>query len=182
MLYNIKEFGERFAQLRKKHGYSIDELSEISSVSKRTLQQIEHGKHLARLDTLSLLSSYLDTDLLELLCNCKEEREKALCKLLSAFSDDLSHQRYLKIDYYIQEAEDIFSQKKYNQLAVSDHVFFNSLESVLLWLKGVKAYAVDKGFEKADELFLAALAIRHPNLTFDTLSNYEYNLLELKHS
>lgn len=179
MLYSAKAFGDIFSELRKHKGYSIEELATLSSVSKRTLQHIEHGNHLAKLDTLMLLSFYLDTNLVEVLLSCKEEREAILDDLLHHFSEDMSQYCYEHIPDYIAKLYDLYSSKRYDKSLVEDAMFFNTLESSIFWLRGIDASCNRKEFQRAEIYLITGLSIRHNTLTLETITDYDLNNLEV---
>ncbi len=179
MLYSAKAFGAVFSELRKYKGYSIDELATLSTVSKRTLQHIEHGNHLAKLDTLLLLSFYLDTNLVEVLLSCKEEREAVLDDLLYHFSEDMCQYRYEHVPDYIAQLYELYSSKRYDKRLVEDAMFFNTLESSIFWLRGIDASCNLHEFQRAEIYLITGLSIRHTTLTLDTITDFDLNNLEI---
>lgn len=61
--------GEQIASYRKKHGYSQEELSQVSGISLRTIQRIEKGTVHPRGYTIRALSESLKIELSELKSN-----------------------------------------------------------------------------------------------------------------
>ncbi len=62
--YNMKAFGKKIKELRKKRNFSRDYITEVSGISKGALTNIENGKSIPKLDTIHLLSIILKVDIL----------------------------------------------------------------------------------------------------------------------
>lgn len=68
MYYNLKLFGKKIREIRGKHGYSREKLSEISHINLATIRRLEtNPASIPKQETLEELSKYLKKDLNHLL-------------------------------------------------------------------------------------------------------------------
>lgn len=179
MLYNAKAFGEAFSSLRKRRGFSIEKLAAVSSISTRTLQHIEHGTHIAKIETLKILSNYLHTNLLELLMICKDDRELEFSNILQDFLNELRHSRYHNIPTYIDALLALYGSVRYDKSSIDDMMFFNDIETAIFWLRGVNASTNIDDFQRSEIYLVTALSIRHDNLELSNITSRQFNKLEL---
>lgn len=87
MSYNKKELGARIKLLRKQHGYTQEQFSEMLNMSVNNLYRMEAGTRNISIDLLVEISAHFNTslDYLVLGKSIDEDREKvrAAMKLLS---------------------------------------------------------------------------------------------------
>jgi len=74
--YDTKQSGERIREMRRKRGYTQEEMAEILGVSVDTVQRVERGASGARVDMLVMLAAKLDVSLDWLVMGRDTESEK----------------------------------------------------------------------------------------------------------
>lgn len=102
MEMNNKEIGKRIKRLRKEHGYTQDELSELLGFSKNHLSGIECGKYTATTPFIFRLCSILGRtpdyyligqvssttdDLTRLVRRLPEEEQQLIIKMIELYLD-----------------------------------------------------------------------------------------------
>lgn len=63
MFYDIKKSGERIRQLRKQHGYTQEQLSQVLDIDRRYYGRVEIGKRGCSIDLLIQLSEFFDVSI-----------------------------------------------------------------------------------------------------------------------
>lgn len=59
----MMKYGERVRAARRKRGYTLKKMSELTGVAYSTLDTMERGRHQSRLGTACLLADVLDVSL-----------------------------------------------------------------------------------------------------------------------
>ena len=63
MNYDLKRSGERIRQLRKKKGYTQEELAQALNMDRSVLSRIEAGKYACSVDILAQMSCFFNVSL-----------------------------------------------------------------------------------------------------------------------
>lgn len=177
--YDLCKFGSMFEIVRKKNGYSYAYLSELSGVSTNTLRRIEKGEKACRFDTLSLLSYYLKTDLIELLCSSKNQLYDNINQIKFRIDIDLSLREYGNINRYIEELQQQYDYMRYDASNPSIVSIFNLLDKMSLWLKGIFMSVSKKNYLEAELIFVKALQIDYPEFTIDNLGEFHFSGVDI---
>lgn len=166
MRYDLNKFGVNFKKTRIDNSLSIQQLSQISGISERTIINIEQNKCEPRIETLQILSFYLKVDLLELLLECKNDFEFQFCKLVNSFHKDLKNCLYEDAQIYLDEFVKIESQIS-TSLDPNQLHFLSKVQTAIYWIKGVISSTITNDKVVAEEYFLKALFIQNNNFCID---------------
>lgn len=178
MKYDLIIFAEVFKKQRLTMKFTIDELANISGISKSSILRIERGIGIVRIDTLELLSYHLNIDMLLLLSHSKIDIDRNFHDLLSSLQYDLYRRDYSMLIIYHQKIKSLYSDYKYIDSPEGNYIFTN-LEIALNWIAGLINSKVDNDMIKAEENFISALKINNESFGIYNHKNYEYSILEL---
>ncbi len=177
MIYNLNLFGEMFQALRTTKGYSYNTLSDEAGIAKNTLRNIERGKVIPTLDTLSILSSYLSVDLSTLFLSCKNNRHSRFDKLRRDFDRMVATHQTDRLFQHMHEAESLLSLVP---SADEDDQLHNRIRELYYRMIGHYESFVKKDDETALRAFLKAMWITMPDFLLDEYSHQTYNYDELQ--
>ena len=80
MNYDLKRSGERIRQLRKKKGYTQEELAQALNMDRSVLSRIEAGKYACSVDILAQMSCFFNVSLDYLVFGMSHDPDKARLK------------------------------------------------------------------------------------------------------
>ena len=176
MIYNLTHFGELFQALRKAKKYSYNSLSETSGIAKNTLRNIERGKVIPNIETLTMLSNYLDADLAALFLTCKKNRHTQYEHLKHTFEMMISAHKTDELSELMSSMESLLSKD-------TDTLEESRLEQQILQLyyRTIGHYEtyIKKDDSVALKAFLNALRVTMPEFDLDTYDQLTYNYDEL---
>lgn len=178
MIKNFTLFGELFNNIRSEKKLSLEKLSEISGISVKTIHKIERGTSNFRVNTLSELSIHLDTDLFKLLTECEADTEKRFTCIVEAFSRDLYHYDFRRTSDYTFKLDELYSEIPFDANSSYSKVFFDNIEKAQLWIKAVELSCIESDFNKAEETFLSALRISHPNFSYENKKEHSLSTID----
>lgn len=176
MIYNLTQFGEMFKALRTAKGYSYNSLSEASNIAKNTLRNIERGKVLPNIDTLSILSDYLNVDLTTLFLSCKEHHYSQYETMRKDFESMIAAHKTDKLVQYIEIIESLLSDTYGKD---SESQLNLKLQQLSYRMTGQYETLINGSHDAALKAFTNGLKITIPNFTIETYKHYNYNYDEL---
>ena len=176
MIYNLTQFGEIFKALRIAKGYSYNTLSEASNIAKNTLRNIERGKVLPNLDTLSILSDYLNVDLSLLFLSCKEHRYSQYEILRKDFERMTADHKTDKLNQYMDVVASLLADTSNHD----DESQLNlKLQQLSHRMRGEYETLINHSHTSALQSFTKAIQITLPDFTLETYRHPTYNFDEL---
>lgn len=178
MYIDAKEFGYRFKSVREQRGVTIQQLENLSGISKSTILALEKGTRLARIDTLEILSFYLQINMLEVLLTSSKLQVTEFHDILFNFRNCLIRHDYLSTGTFIKRLQNIYSKYEYNSSLIQDVEFFNSLEMAILWIQGVDL-SINGREDEAEEILCSAIRINHSDFCISRIDDFNYSALEL---
>ena len=176
MRYNLQQFGDIVQAIRKAKGYSYNTLAVEADIAKNTLRNIERGKVTPTIDTLSILSNYLDVDLTTLLLTCKTSVYQTYHDLHQNFEQSISNHNTDNIIQFMKEAEDLLRQS----VQVTDdpaihkrllQLYYRMIGHYETYIKGDDAQAL--------QVFNRALKVTLPDFQLQQYMDYDYTYEEL---
>lgn len=177
MIYNLNRFGEMFQALRIAKGYSYNTLSDEAGIAKNTLRNIERGKVIPTIETLSVLSNYLSVDLSTLFLSCKDNLHSRFEDLRTDFDKMIAKHRSDRLLEYMNVAESMLSRsttsEEENQL---------QLRILQLYYRMIGHYEtfIKKDDDAALRGFLQAMRVTIPDFNIDAYDKHTYNYDELQ--
>lgn len=176
MRYNLNQFGDIFRALRKTRGYSYNALAKEAGIAKNTLRNIERGKVTPTIETLSILSNYLDVDLTTLFLTCKTSTYQHYDDLHRKFERTISNHKTDFITQYMQEAEDLI--RKTSHITDDPTLQKRTLQLYYRMIGHYETY-IKREDEAALLAFNNALMVTMPDFQLHTYSTFDYNYEEL---
>ncbi len=171
-MYYATLFGEKMQRIRKKNGLSRDTVSARSSVNRDTLRRIEKGEVIPKFETLELLSPFYNTDLNQLLLECRTEDTEYLNDLMN------------RIERKVDDGVTLFEKEKEEMriYAESSIAIYQKklLQQWYLFLCALDELTKDKHSEIAPQLLTESLQQTLPDFRFDKYESFTYNEQELR--
>lgn len=176
MIYNLTHFGELFQALRKAKKYSYNSLSETSGIAKNTLRNIERGKVVPTIETLTLLTNYLDADLITLFITCKKNRHSQYENLKHTFEMMISAHKINELSELMSSVESLLSKDTDTpeESRLEEHI----LQLYYRMIGHYETY-IKKDDSAALEAFLSALKVTMPEFNLEDYDQLTYNYDEL---
>jgi len=172
----LTHFGDLFQALRKAKKYSYNNLSETSGIAKNTLRNIERGIVVPNLETMTLLSNYLDADLAALFLTCKNNRHTQYEYLKHTFEMMISAHKTNELLELMSSMESLLSED-------TGTLEESRLEQQILQLYyrmiGHYETYIKKDDLAAFEAFLSALKVTMPEFNLKDYDQLTYNYDEL---
>jgi transcriptional regulator with XRE-family HTH domain len=153
-------FSERLQSLRKEHGISQEELSEVLDVSRQSISKYENGTAQPSFEKLIVLSKYFNVTIDDLLGNTKWRPAEKTLVIKNADSNRILIKS--KIDgkvssFYKFIVSPIFGKKEYHpevlMMGVDGHSFWGDSAVSLAW------YATKEDYEKEVNEIMKAIAL-----------------------
>lgn len=167
--FDLTNFGKRLSIIRNDLQFSQESLHSISGVSCETIRRIEKGRVTPRYETLSLLSTALHCDLLEIFKNYRYSSElynyyQRLDSLILKF--DVDTLQNLNIDFH----NSILNQE-------FDLINKNILDQFEELIKGIEQMNNNK-FNDSLETFIYAMTLSSSNFSIDNYTELAFTMLE----
>lgn len=176
--YDYFKFGNTIKSIRTKQDLSLKKLSIKSGLSVNTIRNVENGTFTYTMETISTLSFYLKTDLFEILSKQKNPLLDELFQIKSNLDIDLSNRDYSNLTLYIESLHSLWEEVKYNPNDDKHIEFFNYVDQMILWIKGIIKFN-SKKFTEAEDLITKALNVTHPSFSLETIDKYHFSDLDL---
>ncbi len=175
--YDMKEFSKKIKKIRNKYGYTIENVSKATGISKTTLIEIEKGNIIPKYDTIEILSRYYKIELLKMLIQCKNS------VVLYEFYNSVNKIMALNDLELLKKCIDEINNKLNNaDLKPIDYRDFNQLRLFFLGLDIASQCNIGNYNEIENAISILSEAIKHTNNCFE-ISNFrkfKYNDLEYK--
>ncbi len=176
MIYDLTHFGLIFQALRKSNEYSYKSLSEASNIAKNTLRNIERGKVIPNIETLSILSNFLKVDLTLLFLQCKSDRYKSYESLKHQFEKMIAEHIVDNLTKLMSQVESLLSYEPHTDEDIQLNLLLTQLYHRMI---GQYETSIKKNNNNALSAYLHAIRITQPNFDLDHYKRCMLNYDEL---
>ncbi len=177
--YDLVRFGRMVNDIRSKQSISLEKLADKSGLSINTIRRLEQGTFSCRFDTLSLLSFYLNTDLVALLTHSKDKLYEEVSIIRYHLDIDLSKRNYGELTSYLNQLQSFYDRITYQENDIYYIQFFNLIDKMILWINAIELSAVQHDYTAAENQLINALKINHPKFDLLNLNNSKLTGIEL---
>ena len=169
----FESFARQLKAIRKDIGLSQREVSEATGVALRTLQMIETGKVLPKIETLQYLSPAYKVNLIQLFSE-------------TMISEPAMYYEFVKeVEWKIDQSDlsqlekDIETVKKFIETQTSEYyiLLLNQYKAILESYAHIKK---DSDYQKALEILIEGLRLTQPDYDLKQYEEYHYSPIEIR--
>lgn len=120
------ELGNVISATRKKRGYSQEEFAYLIGISVRALSKIENGHNLPSLSTASLIDSFLDINIINILKKFTDNPEQKISLLYNEYNLSLNNREMSNLNIIYKEIENLSRLVSKNSIQYKKYLFIKS--------------------------------------------------------
>ncbi len=172
--FDLKKFGKSLRDRRKKMGFTLKELSELTLMNYETIGRIENGEVIPKLETLDYLSTYYKIDLTWYLTEFHRYNNRELTNIMVSinpyfynYNDD-----YIALESYYNSLIEI-------QKSIENEFYKIHFQQITTLINGILEYKLYNNYEKALELFIEGIKIITIHFNMEEYKKYYYIDMEI---
>ncbi|GAB6107764.1 helix-turn-helix domain-containing protein [Fusibacter bizertensis] len=173
--YDMDKFSNEMKKMRISLGFTIENVSEFSGISRSAIKSIEKGQSIPKFETLQILSSFYKRDLLLLFNTCKNSTH--ILNFYDRLNEYMSFGNMASLKETLLEVKECLESKDLKPIDYNDlhqlKLFFQALDMATECSTKTPAL-----IENAIELLCDALKVTNQNFSVDNFHHFKYHAIE----